>query len=207
MKLLAVPAILLALLPGSAPVRFEAGGVRVGNDLVSEKIISLKTAGELPILVSGSTLENLSSTNKALEVAIGDKSVLLDVGLRLDRQGEGYRLSTHGPSFTLEAGGKTLTSREAASFKVTEKGFDFGALGALEGGSLAAKIATVLVLDPRTPSDPAGALGRVVHALPPIRPPDHPTLRFGQGNPSTWSQSSEYQNRQMLEHVSKTKLP
>ncbi len=140
MKLIVLPAILLLAAPNA--VRFETEGVRVGTELITAKDLGLKEAGSLPVLVSGSAVENLSATGGALSVALpGDRSVALAVGVRLERTAEGFRLTTHGPSLLLEAGGKTLAGEAAASFKVTEKGFDFGALGALEGAALAAKAA------------------------------------------------------------------
>ncbi len=155
MKLLIVPALILLALP-AAPVRFESDGIRVGDEVVTGKTIGLKIAGQLPILVSGSAVENLSSTGSALEVALGDKTVLLDVGIRLDRQGEAYRLSTHGPAFALGANGKTLAPQGAATFKVTDKGFDFGTLGMLEGSALSATIASkIAVQDPPQVETPA----------------------------------------------------
>lgn len=138
MKLLLVPALALALVGSPAPVRFEADGVRVGSDLVTSAAISLKEAGSVPLLVSGSAVESLSG--ELLAVDLGDKQMQLGVGLRLTRTADGYRLSTHGMPFTMVAGGVTLTTDRVASFKVTEKGFDFGALGALEGPSFAAKV-------------------------------------------------------------------
>jgi hypothetical protein len=138
MKLLLIPALLLATTaaPGIA-VRMESDGVRVGSELVTGGTLSLKEAG-VPLLVSGSVVESLSG--ETLTIALGEKELALGAGLRLARTAEGFALSTHGMSFTLEADGKTLTAERSASFKVTEKGFDFGALGTLEGASFAAKV-------------------------------------------------------------------
>lgn len=149
MKLLLIPALLLAT--AGPAVRFEADGVRVGSELVTGSAVSLKESGTLPLLVSGSVVESLSG--ETLSVSLGDKQIALGSGLRLARTADGYRLSTHGMPFTLVAGGVTLTSDRAAGFKVTEKGFDFGALGALEGTSftaavLAAKAPVVAVAVP-----------------------------------------------------------
>ena len=204
MKLILIPALLLAVLPGAA-VRFESDGVRVGDEVVSEKAISLKSVGELPVLVSGTTVENLSSTNKALEVAIGDKAVLLDVGIRLDRQGEAYRLSTHGPAFSVESGGKSIAGQSPVSFKVTEKGFDFGAAGTLEGGSLAAKIeAKTLVQDPA----PAPAQSSFRRARGPQNRPDGLMRRaFDYRGPMVASEGADGQVLRMLGHVTPTNLP
>ena len=138
MKLLLIPALLLAVTGPSAPVRFEADGVRVGSDLVTGVAVSLKEAGALPLLVSGSVVESLSG--EILAVDLGDKQVQLGAGLRLTRTAEGYRLSTHGMPISLTAGSSTLTTDHAAAFKITEKGFDFGALGTLEGTTFAAKV-------------------------------------------------------------------
>jgi len=138
MKLLLIPALLLAVTGPSAPVRFEADGVRVGSDLVTGAAVSLKEAGALPLLVSGSVVESLSG--EILAIDLGDKQVQLGAGLRLTRTADGYRLSTHGMPISLTAGSSTLTTDHAAAFKITEKGFDFGALGTLEGTTFAAKV-------------------------------------------------------------------
>jgi hypothetical protein len=139
MKLLLIPALLLATVTGpSVAVRMESDGVRVGSELVTGAAVSLKEAG-VPLLVSGSVVESLSG--ETLAVSLGEKQVALGAGLRLTRTAEGYALSTHGLSFTVESAGKTLTADRSASFKVTEKGFDFGALGILDGASFAAKVA------------------------------------------------------------------
>jgi hypothetical protein len=138
MKLLLIPALLLATATGSSiAVRMESDGVRVGSEFVTGAAVSLKEAGS-PLLVSGSVVESLSG--ETLAVSLGEKTVALGAGLRLSRTAEGFALSTHGMAFTVESAGKTLTADRNASFKATEKGFDFGALGTLEGASLAAKV-------------------------------------------------------------------
>lgn len=137
MKLLLIPALVLAI-GAPAEVRFEADGVRVGSELVTGTSVSLKEAGALPLLVSGSVVESLSG--ETLMVSLGEKQVQLGAGLRLARTADGYRLSTHGLPFSLAAGDLSLTADRMVAFKVTEKGFDFGALGALDGASLAVKV-------------------------------------------------------------------
>ncbi len=138
MKLLLVPALVLGLVGSPTAVRFEAEGVRVGSELVTGATVSLKEAGSIPLLVSGSVVESLSGQH--LTVELGDKQMELGVGLRLTRTADGYRLATHGMPFTLSAGDQLLTTDHAAAFKVTEKGFDFGVLGLLTGGSFSAKV-------------------------------------------------------------------
>jgi hypothetical protein len=205
MKLMLIPALLLGVLPG-ATVRFESDGVRVGDEVVSGKAISLKTAGQLPVLVSGNTIENLSSANKALEVAIADKTVLLEVGIRLDRQGESYRISTHGPAFSVEAGGKSIAGTEPVSFKVTEKGFDFGAQGTLEGSSLAAKVeAKVFVQDP--PPAPPLDMTRRTRASNQNRPEQLLRRIFSYQDPLVSAEGADGQATRMLKHVTPTNLP
>jgi hypothetical protein len=138
MKLLIIPALLLARATGpEVAVRLESDGVRVGGELVTSATVSLKESGATPLLVSGSMVESLSGEN--LAVSLGEKQVALGAGLRLARTADGYRLSSHGLPFTLEASGGMLSADREASFKVTEKGFDFGALGTLDGSSLAVR--------------------------------------------------------------------
>jgi hypothetical protein len=139
MKLMLIPALILAFAGPSAAVRFEADGVRVGAELVTGASISLKESGATPLLVSGSVVESLSG--ESLSVSLDGKQVELGAGLRLARTAEGFRLSTHGMPFTVESAGVTLAADRAASFKITDKGFDFGALGLLDGASFATRVA------------------------------------------------------------------
>ena len=139
MKLTAIAALLLSAFAGSpAAIRFEADGVRVGSELVTGAAVSLKESGATPLLVSGAVVESLSG--ESLAVSLGAAQVELGAGLRLARTADGFRLSTHGMSFKVEAAGKVLAADRDASFKVTEKGFDFGALGVLDGTSFAARV-------------------------------------------------------------------
>ena len=62
--------------------------------------------------------------------------------LGLARTADGYQITTHGMAFTVESSGRTLSADRAASFKVTEKGFDFGSLGTLDGATFAARVST-----------------------------------------------------------------
>jgi len=166
MKVLLIPALVLATVGSPAPVRFEADGIRVGSDLVTGPAMSLKEAGSLPLLVSGSVLESLSG--EALAVDLGQKQIVLGSGLRLVRAGEGYRLSTHGMPFTLTAGQASLTADREVSFMLTEKGFNFGALGTLDGVSISANVlaastpavAVEAQQDPISPESPS----RQMHA-------------------------------------------
>jgi len=138
MKLLLIPALVLATVGSPAPVRFEADGIRVGVDLVTGAAVSLKEAGSLPLLVSGSAVESLSGDSLAVD--LDGRQLILGAGLRLARVEGGYSLTTHGMPFSLTAGEATISTDRVASFKLTEKGFDFGALGRLEGLAVTAKV-------------------------------------------------------------------
>ena len=138
MKLMLVAVLLLATVAApEAAVRFEADGVRVGSELVTGAAISLKESGASPLLVSGSVVECLSGDS--LAVALDGKQIVLGAGLRLARTADGYRITTNGMRFTVEAAGVSLAADRDATFKVTGKGFDFGTLGALEGTTLAVR--------------------------------------------------------------------
>lgn len=148
MKLTLIPALLLAAFAGpTAAIRFEAEGVRVGSELVTGAAVRLKES----MLVSGSAVESLSG--ESLSVSLGGKQVDLGAGLRLARTADGFRLTSHGMAFKVEASGASLAADREASFKVTEKGFDFGALGTLEGATFAARVsapaAPVVAADPQ----------------------------------------------------------
>ncbi len=159
MKLLLIPVLLLATAGPSVAVRFEAGGVRVGSELITGTSVSLKEAGALPLLVSGSVVESLSG--ETLAIALGDKQAQLGAGLRLARTADGYVLSTHGTAFSIEAAGSSLRAERSAAFKVTETGFDFGALGTIEAASFAAKVVANVapvasaLQDPVSPEKPS----------------------------------------------------
>jgi hypothetical protein len=206
MKLLLVPVILFLALPRAA-VRFESDGVRVGDEVVTGKLIGLKTSGELPILVSSSTIENLSSSGRSLEVAVDDKKVLLEVGVRMERQGEAYRLSTHGPAFAVSAGGRSLELEGAASFKVTGKGFDFGKQGVLEGSELAAKVALVAQDAPATPQTEPPTNYRSRSRQQSNRATGLLHRVFANGDPTVSSEAADSQAIKMLLHVSPTGSP
>jgi len=151
MKLPVIAAIVLAAFAGSpAAIRFEADGVRVGSELVTGAAVSLKESGATPLLVLGAAVESLSG--EGLAVSLGAAQVDLGAGLRLARTADGFRLSTHGMSFKVEASGRTIAADREASFKVTDKGFDFGALGVLEGRSFAARVAAATA--PAVAADP-----------------------------------------------------
>jgi hypothetical protein len=143
MKLMLAAVLLLgAVAAPETAVRFESDGVRVGSELVTGAAISLKES----LLVSGSVVESLSG--ESLAVAVDGKQVVLGTGLRLARAADGYKISAHGTRFTVEASGVSLAVDRAASFKVTENGFDFGALGVLEGASFAARASTAAAAEP-----------------------------------------------------------
>lgn len=151
MKLTIIASLLLAAFAGSpAAIRFEADGVRVGSELVTGAAVSLKESGATPLLVSGAAVESLSG--ESLAVSLGAAQVELGAGLRLARTADGFRLSTHGMAFKVEASGKVLDAAREASFKVTDKGFDFGALGVLEGTSFAARVTAAA--SPAVAADP-----------------------------------------------------
>jgi hypothetical protein len=137
MKLMLVSVVALAFVP-SPDVRFEAGGVVVGSERVTGSGLSLRESR----LVSGSVVENLAVG--ALTVGLGDRQVLLDVGLRLTRTADGFQLSSHGIPFMVVAGGRTLFADRVAAFKLTDRGFDFGPLGSLEGLTFAACVAPAM---------------------------------------------------------------
>lgn len=151
MKLTLIAAVLLAAFSGApAAIRFEADGVRVGSELVTGAVVSLKESGATPLLVSGAAVESLSGGS--LAVSLGAAQVDLGAGLRLSRTADGFRLSTHGMPFKVEASGKALDAAGEVSFKVTDKGFDFGVLGALDGSSFAARV--VAGVAPAVAADP-----------------------------------------------------
>ncbi len=134
MKLLAVAA--LVLLAPRADVRFEQDGVRVGDALIQGSVLELKGAGAASLLASGSCVEALVAPLD-VEVASG-KSLIVEPGLRLNREDDGYRLSAHGHrKIRLEASGARLLAEGPIRVVATEKGWIVGET-TLAGASLRA---------------------------------------------------------------------
>jgi len=201
MKLTLLSALLLLAVP-AADVAFEADGVRVGADLVSGKEIRLKGAGTLPVLVSRSIVENLSVEGKTLTVALtGERTLLLETGVRLERTAEGFRLSTHGPAFTVEAGGSSIAAEGPAAFKVTETGFDFGTMGKLIGPSAVAKLARITPQAGRpSPQDPRKRMSGGLRG-------SQARLVFGNSDPAALSIFASGESLRMLDQVTPTGAP
>jgi hypothetical protein len=134
LALIAVAA-LLAVAPAAAPVRYEADGLRVGAELVSGAALQLKTVDAATLLVSASAVENLSAP---VDVALdATHAMRLQPGLRLERRADGFLLASHGPALVVD--GLSLNGATSVAFTLTAKGFDFGALGALDGASFTAR--------------------------------------------------------------------
>src|SRR5688572_14165025 len=94
-------AALLVAAPAAAPVRYEAHGIRVGDDLISGAALQIKGIDATTLLVSASSVENLGA---AVEVALdASHAIQLQPGLRLERRADGFFLASHGPALVLEA--------------------------------------------------------------------------------------------------------
>jgi hypothetical protein len=211
MKLLALPALLLLVTPEST-VRMEADGVRVSGELVTGAVVNLRSAGELPVLVSGSAIENLALSGTPLLLSVGeDRRVSLATGLRLERLATGFRISSHGPSFIVEAGGRTLGFQGPAQFAITDKGFDFGVQGRIESEALAARLEPALVQtqDPAAPAtqDTPPPSRRRSLAL---RETSRPTVTrriFGTGDPTVLAERADSQTVKSLVHLTPVGAP
>ena len=211
MKLLALPALLLLIAP-EATVRMEADGVRVSGELVTGAVVNLKSAGELPILVSGTAIENLAVSGTPLVLSLDlDRRVSLATGLRLERLATGFRISSHGPSFRVEAGDRSLVFESPALFAITGKGFDFGASGLIEGEALTARLEPGLVKtqDPAAPAtqDTPPPSRRRSLAL---RETNRPTVTrriFGTGDPTVLAERADSQTVKSLIHLTPVGAP
>ncbi len=137
MKLIVGSLFLAALVAPSAPVKFEAGGVRVGDVLLSGAALELREAGAGSVLASASVVESLSSA-VTVEVAQG-RSLILEPGVRVSRVKEGFALSTHAGK-ALKLAGVEFAVTTPASFTITEKGWDFGAGKVFAGAELHASL-------------------------------------------------------------------
>lgn len=140
MKLAAVAAAaLLAVAPAAAPVSYEAQGIRVAGELVVGPQLVLKGIEAGTLLVSGSAVENLGAP---VDVALDASHALkLETGLRLERRANGFLLTSHGPALVLDLPGRALQAGSSVAFTLTPVGFDFAALGAVEGASFAVRTA------------------------------------------------------------------
>lgn len=123
MKLLAL-AVLVLLAPEAA-VRFETGGVRVGDALVTGGVLEVKGAGSSILLASGTSVEALSSS---LEIGLdGDRVLALEPGLRVARVDEGYRFTAHRPvAIRFTASDETITVRGPVRVVPTAEGWQVG---------------------------------------------------------------------------------
>lgn len=148
MKLIIGSLILAALVVPSAPVKFEAGGVRVGDALLSGAALELREVGAGSVLASASVVESLSSAI-TVEVAQG-RTLVLEPGVRVSRAKAGFALSTHAGK-ALKLAGVEFTVVSPASFTITEKGWDFGAGKVFAGAELRASLQAAT--PPQDPTD------------------------------------------------------
>ncbi|HXG60988.1 MAG TPA: hypothetical protein VNO22_06430 [Planctomycetota bacterium] len=196
-------AVLSALLLAAAPessVRFEEGGVRVGDLLVTGKAIGLREAGAAPVLVSGTLVESLSAAAPVRVSVAPGREVLLEAGVRLERAAEGFRLATHGAALEIEAAGTVLSPEGAAAFRVGDGGFDFGALGRLDVPAVTARVRATA---PSTPQAGPQVGPRRYLAM---RTPQQ-RLVFGNADPVTLANFASGPSLQQLIQVTPTGAP
>lgn len=133
-------AALLGCFLGAGPdVRFEAGGVRVGEGLVQGDVLTFRnTAQGQVLLASGSCVESLGG---ALAVALSaDRTLILEPGVRIARGEKGFVLSTHGRRFVvLQAAAARVVLESPVPLALTARGWSLGG-GELEGAELTARL-------------------------------------------------------------------
>lgn len=198
-------ATLSALLFAAAPessVRFEEGGVRVGDVLVTGKAITLRETGSAPVLVSGSIVESLSAAGPVCVSVAPGREVLLEAGVRLERTAEGFRLGTHGAALEIEAAGTVLSPEGAAAFRVGEGGFDFGALGRLDVSSVTARVRPAATSAPAPQAGPQAGPSRFMA----MRTPQQRMI-FGTSDPVTLATFASGPSLQQLSQVTPTGAP
>lgn len=111
----------LSFLDPAPAVRFEEGGVRVGDALVRGAVIELREG----LLVSGNVVEPLGGV-VSLEVAPG-RTLRLEPGVRAARAENGVVLSTHGGrALRLSAGDRRFTMASPLSLRATDTGWTAG---------------------------------------------------------------------------------
>lgn len=122
MKLLALGAMVLALVPAAPSVSFESGSVRVGDEVISDTVMQLRDTSAGHILVSGNSVEPLA---RPLSIALSaDRSLVLEPGVRVERSNGTYTLSIHSRRrIELEAEGEKIVLVAPVSFEVGEKGW------------------------------------------------------------------------------------
>jgi hypothetical protein len=199
-KLLAVAALVL-LAPG-ADVRFEREGVRVGDALVQGSVLELKGTGAASLLASASTVEALVDALD-VEVASG-RSIRVEPGLRLTREGEGYRLSTHGNrKIRLEASGARLVTEGPVRVVPTTDGWIVGET-TLAGAALRAGL--------QVQDDAGQNLDRMLQAKEKMSTTGVPKLssrraRLFRGNPLTAGEAADSISVRTIIQVSPSGAP
>lgn len=135
LKTLFATGALLAATAGIAHVEFSASGVAVGGSAVTEETLQLRDAGDGTVLASRNKVESLGGL---VEVAVGDgRTVTLEPGARLSRDGETWVLSAHGGRpLELRGSGSPVTVTSPAIVRAVEGGWQVENAPRLEGSAL-----------------------------------------------------------------------
>lgn len=125
-------ALIIPLAETNPTAVFEDGGVRIGNEVVTGKVVHIK--GDL--LVSGTLVEPL--VGPVTVRLAGDRSIVLEPGVRLERTAGGFRLRTHGRRF-IRIG--SIEERAPIEVHLTGEGFEFRPGGTVAGREVTAALA------------------------------------------------------------------
>jgi hypothetical protein len=122
-KLLAIAT--LAFLAPRPDVRFESGGVRIGDALVQGTVLELQRSGSATMLASGSSIEALSA---CVDVeAAPERIFTLEPGIRVTRVEGGYRFSTHEHRrIRFEAPGGAIAAESPVVVAASAEGWTLG---------------------------------------------------------------------------------
>ncbi|MCC6741936.1 MAG: hypothetical protein IT452_23150 [Planctomycetia bacterium] len=134
-KTLFATGALLAATAGIARVEFPASGVSVGGSAVTEDTLQLRDAGNGTVLASRNKVESLGGL---VEVTVGDgRTVTLEPGARLSRDGETWVLSAHGGRpLDLRGNGSPVTVTTPALVRAVEGGWQVENAPRIEGSAL-----------------------------------------------------------------------
>ena len=115
----------LAFLAAGPAIRFEGEGLRIGAALIEGEALELRSDGSAAFLASASTIEPLAAS-LALELAPG-RQFLLEPGLRVAREKEGFRCSSHGNrKIRFASEGESILASSPVHVTATAEGWTIG---------------------------------------------------------------------------------
>lgn len=132
--------VALALVQASNPaVRMDKDGVHFGDRHIVDGAEAAMDVDKIPVQVSSRSVHNLSPKNQKLDVVLAgkdDRTITIGANIKVTREDKRVVLNASRGNIEVTAGDKTIKAKAECAFSVTEKGFDFGKLGALEAKTI-----------------------------------------------------------------------